>query len=283
MTNSPPSKSETFFWQTWSPIGAARAVMIAVHGMGSAASDFAPLGELLSQEGIAVYAPNLRGQGLDPVVRRRGRELDIDRMISDVCTAASEAKRHHPQAPLLFYGESMGALLLIRLLTSERMLFPVEGTVLAVPVVDLAQPTSPLLRTALQIAALCLPWIEVSPQWFVNRERNVPRLSHDPIRQKYFENAPYLIKKFSASFINSMGTLISSANQAAERILHPVLVLGAGEDDFIRVDQLRKWFDRVGSQDKTLEIFPNSYHRLLFDQDQKEVEKTLLNWLKQRL
>ncbi len=79
-----------------------------------------------------------------------------------------------------------------------------------------------------------------------------------------------------------MGLLIASANQAAELIQKPILVLGAGDDEFIYTDQLLQWFDRVGSSDKTLEIFPNSYHRLLFDQDQQEVEKTLLSWLKER-
>jgi len=283
ITNFATPDGETFTWQTWVPPGKLRAAVIAIHGMGAAASDFNPLGELLFKEKMAVYAPNLRGQGLDPVVDRRGRELNVERLLADLAAVVTEVQQDHPQTPLLFYGESMGALLLIRLLSKEQHLFPIAGAILAVPVVELARPTQPIVQKAVHLLAKYLPSFTILPQWFVNtKEKNTLHLSHDRDKQRSFENAPYLIKRFTASFISNMGLLISSANEAAERIRQPVLVLGAGDDEFIYTDQLLQWFDRVGSTDKTLEIFPNSYHRLLFDQDQAEVEKTLLNWLKQR-
>ncbi|PWU07483.1 MAG: hypothetical protein C5B47_06120 [Verrucomicrobia bacterium] len=283
LTHFSAPDGERFTWQKWVPPGKLRAAMIAIHGMGAAASDFAPLGELLLKEKMAVYAPNLRGQGLDPLVDRRGRELNVEQLLADVAAVVGEVRQDHPKAPLLFYGESMGALLLIRLLAADQHLFPIAGAILAVPVVELARPTPPIVRSAVQLVAKYLPSLTVLPQWFVNRkEKHTLHLSHDRDKQRSFENAPYLIKRFTASFINNMGLLISSANEAAERIRHPILVLGAGDDEFIYTDQLLQWFDRVGSTDKTLEIFPNSYHRLLFDQDQPEVEKALLNWLRQR-
>ncbi len=284
MTHFSTPDGERFSWQTWIPLTEkVRATMVAIHGMGAAASDFAPLGELLTKERIAVYAPNLRGQGLDPVISRRGSELNIGQLLSDVGAVVAEVQREHPGVPLFFYGESMGSLLLIRLLTTEPPPFPIAGAILAVPVVELARPTLPVVRRVVNLIAKYFPSLVVLPQWFVShQEKNTLHLSHDRDKQRSFENAPYLIKRFTVSFMNSMGDLIASANGAAERIRHPVLVLGAGDDEFIQTDQLLQWFDRVGSTDKTLEIFPNSYHRLLFDQDQLEVEKTLLDWLKQR-
>lgn len=284
MTHFRAADGEMFSLQTWNPIpGKARAILVAIHGMGGSASDFAPLGRLLLNEKIAVYAPNLRGQGLDPVVGRRGRELNVEQLLSDINAVVFEVQPRHPNVPILFYGESMGALLLIRLLSAEQHSFPIAGGILAVPVIELTQPTPRIVRKIMDFIARYLPRLSVPPHWFVHRrEKHTLRLSHDPDKQRSFENAPYLIKRFTAAFINSMGHLISSANEAAERIRHPILVLGAGEDEFIYTDQLLQWFDRVGSADKTLEIFPNSYHRLLFDWDQLEVEKTLLRWLKRR-
>lgn len=49
-----------------------RAVIIAVHGLSGAASDFRPLGAYAAAQGVITYAYELRGQGNDPIRTRRG-------------------------------------------------------------------------------------------------------------------------------------------------------------------------------------------------------------------
>ena len=64
-------------WKEWKvPSGIeTKTVVIAIHGLSGAASDFWLLGERLPPQGIAVYGYELRGQGTDPDTVRRG---DID-------------------------------------------------------------------------------------------------------------------------------------------------------------------------------------------------------------
>ena len=64
-------------WKEWKvPSGTeTKTVVIAIHGLSGAASDFWLLGERLPPQGIAVYGYELRGQGNDPDTVRRG---DID-------------------------------------------------------------------------------------------------------------------------------------------------------------------------------------------------------------
>ncbi len=43
-----------------------RGVVICIHGLSGAASDFWPIGDKLPSDGFAVYGLQLRGQGNDP-------------------------------------------------------------------------------------------------------------------------------------------------------------------------------------------------------------------------
>jgi predicted alpha/beta-fold hydrolase len=65
---------KTMPWKSWPvPTGVTpRGVVITIHGLSGAKSDFWYLGEQLPLRGYAVYAYDLRGQGNDPVVAERG-------------------------------------------------------------------------------------------------------------------------------------------------------------------------------------------------------------------
>ncbi|PWU05529.1 MAG: hypothetical protein C5B47_08855, partial [Verrucomicrobia bacterium] len=214
------------------------------------------------------------------LVKRRGDELNVNQLLSDIQRVVMEVRRRYPDTPVILYGESMGALLALRLLREEKPPIDIRGAILAAPVVALAKPPSPTFKKILSWASLYFPSFRISPEWF---KKHAARFSHDPAIQRNLETAPYRIEKVTLSFLENMGLLITSGNEAAEQIHSPVLVLGAGEDDYINPAQLRGWFARIGSKDKMLVVFPNSFHRLLFDTDHTAVEATILDWINRRL
>ena len=61
-----------------------RAVVITVHGLSGAASDFWPLGEAWPPHGIAVYGMELRGQGNDPELKSRGDIVSAEQWQKDL-------------------------------------------------------------------------------------------------------------------------------------------------------------------------------------------------------
>ncbi|NIP97408.1 MAG: hypothetical protein GWO24_29825, partial [Akkermansiaceae bacterium] len=63
-----------FPYQNWVPDREPTIVVIGFHGIAGASTDLRNLGEYLLEHlpGAAVYAPDLRGQGNDPDVSRRG-------------------------------------------------------------------------------------------------------------------------------------------------------------------------------------------------------------------
>lgn len=94
----------------WRPTGPARSVVIFAPGTDSASSDLAGFGKYLAAKGVALYAPDLRGQGHDRDPAQRGHFTDWPLWTQDFLHLADEARRRHPGAPVYFSGQSLGCL-----------------------------------------------------------------------------------------------------------------------------------------------------------------------------
>jgi lysophospholipase len=62
----------------------------------------------------------------------------------------------------------------------------------------------------------------------------------------------------------------------------PCLVLAAGQDVFLRPEQIKAWFDRLAASDKTFRLYQDAYHLLWNDWDKDLVLADILDWLNDR-
>lgn len=90
-----------------------RAVVVIAHGMAEHGARYARFGDALASHGYAVYAPDHRGHG----ETARGATLGhfgVDdgwaRVTEDIDLVVSLAATHHPGAPIVLFGHSMGSL-----------------------------------------------------------------------------------------------------------------------------------------------------------------------------
>ncbi len=77
-----------------------RAVVITVHGLSGAASDFWMLDESLPPRGIAVCGLELRGMGNDPDVKQRGDIPSVRIWERDLLTFHNLVRARHPGVPV---------------------------------------------------------------------------------------------------------------------------------------------------------------------------------------
>lgn len=94
-------------YSRWAPAdpAAGTPVVIAIHGSSTSSVSMHLFGKALAADGIAVYAPDIRGHG---ATGQRG-DIDYDGQLDDDLTALVEAvKARHPQAPLVLLGLSSG-------------------------------------------------------------------------------------------------------------------------------------------------------------------------------
>ena len=147
-------------YQTWQPAPGTgiRGIVIAVHGLSGATSDFWFIGDTLPKQGFIVYAYDLRGQGHDPVVSDRGDIQSAKQWLRDLETFHLLVKRKHPKTPVFWYGESLGSLICLH--TAANRLpdrRDPDGIILASPVAGLKMTVSGFRRFLLETAATLSP------------------------------------------------------------------------------------------------------------------------------
>jgi lysophospholipase len=176
----------------------------------------------------------------------------------------------------------MGALILAWMLASRRFDLPVRGAIFSVPVVDLMKPTPPIVRQILRLLATLFPRLRFFPSWFVSGRLEPLRVTRDEEHEMRARNAPYYINAFTFRFLHHLGELIESSEDVAEKMSTPCLVLAAGQDVFLRPEQVKAWFDRLAASDKTFRVYPDAFHLLWNDWDKELVLADILAWLNER-
>jgi acylglycerol lipase len=280
---------ETFSYSLWAtelpPEESPRAVVVAVHGLSGAALDYEPLGRHLAKHGVVTFAPELRGQGNDPVPERRGDLERIEDWFADLSAFFALVRARHPGAPIYYYGESMGAALLTRFVAQAGKIDQPTGLVLASPVVEIAaKPTwwqEQLFRFFLWGASTHR--IDVSE--YTKRTNDDPSnwVTRDEAHRRWFETASHKVSLFTVRFFNCLRQLIGGCFDAAPRITVPVLVIYAAHDVYIKPARVEQFFARLGSREKEIRFFPESYHLLLHDFDKAQALEQIEMWLLKRI
>lgn len=262
------SADAAFPWLAWKA-PSERARLYFLPGMGSAPSEFAPLGESLAAAGISVHSAAVRGQGLDPVAARRGTEVNRAVILHDLEAWIAQTES---TVPIFLGGESMGALLaMASVLDSEFLRARVRGLVLLCPVVELQQKTPPVVVQMVRFLAQLFPGLSLHPGLFIHGKASAPQLTVDSAYQEFLRTAPFRLPRAGLGFYAGMSRLMDHCRTAGPRLTLPTLVLGGANDPYITPAQLRAWFESLRSKENVLRIFPNSYHLLLRDPDRTEV------------
>ncbi len=261
----------------WGNDTTAEAVIVFVHGLGGSIGDFDSVASYLASKGFVSYAATVRGQGLDPSKSRRGTYLEPAAIAGDLSAFAK--KVHQTGKPFFLCGESLGALLVAWSIAEDVSLPPLDGVIFSAPVVTLSRETPLAVRLALQFAARVIPRARLKPSWFVNGTNQIPKTSRDEEWLTLQRSGPQHIGAFSFSVLDAMGRLMDRMPQCAAKIQTRSLVLAAGKDIFIRTDQVKAWFDRLPSREKTFLEYPEAYHVLWNDFDREAVIRDIHRWL----
>ncbi|MCE0523382.1 MAG: alpha/beta hydrolase [Methylacidiphilales bacterium] len=280
---------ETFSYSLWTPDlppeERPRAVVVAVHGLSGAALDYEPLAGHLAKQGVVTYALELRGQGNDPVPQRRGDLVRIEDWFADLSAFFALVRSRHPGAQIYYYGESMGAALLTRFLAQACESDLPAGLVLASPVVALSAKPSWWQEAVFRFFLWIRPTHRIDVSEYTNRTSDDPSnwVTRDEAHRRWFETAPHKVSRFTVRFFKCLRDLIDGCFDAAPRVTVPLLLIYAANDVYIRPARVEQFFARLGSREKELRLFPESYHLLLHDYDKALALEQIESWLLRRI
>jgi len=268
---------EALVWPSQQP---TRAILACLHGMSGAAEQFEPLVEC--GQGLDVYSIDLRGQGNDGQITRRGTLLDVATQHSDVRAFLSAIRAANPGYPIFLVGESMGSLLAASYAASHPE-NGLQGLILSVPVTAMRRPVPKIAANLVRFLATTFPTLRCRPSLFVNGKTLTPQLTRNTEYQEAMRSKPHYISDFTFRFLAELGDLISSSHEYAARLQTPSLTLAAGQDCFVTASQISEWHERIPSTDKTLHIYPEAYHLLWQDWDRDRVLNDIGRWIESRI
>lgn len=257
----------------WNLQARPHRVIIALHGIGGAASDFRNLGKALPTESprTTLYALNLRANGWDPEPSARGDIADPQLWIRDLQELHRSLRKRHPGAEFLWLGESMGSLIVLHAAAESEDL--PAGIVLSSPVISVeAIPRSQ--RTLLRVAARLAPRYRFSLAALAGGELQATTNSEHFEQSK--KNA-YDIERYTLRFLATLADLAEGMPALACETTVPTLVLH-GSKDFLSSQNEIETFSTLFPNKPEHREFVKSHHLLFFDAEKADVAEALLRW-----
>jgi alpha-beta hydrolase superfamily lysophospholipase len=108
----------------------------------------------------------------------------------------------------------------------------------------------------------------------------------------YTANPPYLdliradplrLLEATSQFFWETARLDRRRRRASARLRLPLLLLQGEADAMIDVPATRRWFARLGVEDKTYQAYPGAAHTLDFEPDRAGYLADMLAWLSSRV
>lgn len=278
------AKSDSFGYRKWiSEKTEPDVVIIGIHGFCGASIDYANLGNhlLRHQPKTGLYAYEVRGQGSDPIHERRGDIGDPKDWYRDLFAFTQLVQEQHPDAKIVWFGESMGALIASRAWSESPVNDPpCDGLILSSPIVRFRDDIPAWTPGLVQIAATTLPLARISLETLSGgQDVQMTQTSHHLEQSK---KNPYAVDEYTLRLIGALAGHIDNMNGFATKYRSPILVLHGGKDYFNNDSDVRGFVARIPEGvSKTYHNYPEAYHLLMYDAQREVIFRDIESWLNQ--
>ena len=277
-------REETFPYRKWLRPGVEPdLVVIGLHGFGGATVDYQNLGSHLvkHQPGTALYAYEIRGQGSDPKAERRGDIDDPDNWSRDLLAFTRLVRERHPDARVVWFGESMGGLILSRTYRREvdaGRRPPCDALALSSPVVKIRDDFPVWKKELVRTASVVAPQARIPID--VLAGGGAVQMTSDSNHQDQSKTNPWNVESHTLRLLVTLGDMIEEMPENASRFRDPVLVLYGGRDFFTPAEDVKSFLRQVpGRTPVTRRYYPAAHHLLMYDEDKDQVIRDIGRWL----
>jgi alpha-beta hydrolase superfamily lysophospholipase len=253
-------------------VSAARAEIAIVHGFGEHSGRYDQLCKHLNAHRYSVTCYDHRGHGLSDglpghVDAFKEYEDDLNRVLAAI-------RERSAGRPIFLVAHSMGGLVVLRYLASRSN--EVAGAAISAPLIGLGSPV-PLHKLIIGRVA-----VRLAPHMRLANTIDPAILSRDPEVGKAYATDPLVNRKVSATWFAEATRAMEEVNEWAPRVTAPLIVMHGTKDVLASVDATKELFQRLGSSDKELVIYPGFYHELFNEPEKQQVYERVTQWLDAR-
>ncbi len=247
----------------------AKAVIVIVHGLCEHSGRYDYVASKLNTFGYSVYRFDNRGHGRSG--GEKGYVENFNQFIDDAAKITDMAKAENTNVPVFMLGHSMGGFVT----AAYGVKYPggLSGQVLS----GAATIIQPLLAG--------LEGIDFSANAHDPIANALSaQVSRDPKVVEDYVNDSLNLKEFSTwlmseAFLRGARWLMENTGSYA----YPCLILHGGKDLIVTPDSSRQFYERIGSQDKSLKIYEGLYHEILNEPEKDTVIEDIHVWIEKRI
>lgn len=259
--------------------GAARGVVVFIHGIQSHGGWYEYSCTQLAQAGYQVYFLDRRGSGLN--AEDRGDAPSFRRLIDDIAEFLAALPRDAPRGhstgrlPVFLAGISWGGKLAVAL--ERRHPGLADGLILLCPGIYARVRPTLWQRISILFTRLFRP----RKQYPI--PLNDPELfTATPRWQQFLRDDPLRLHQATARLLIESVRLDGYLRFSAKYVHVPVLLMLASEDRIIRNDWTRDYVNKFATPDKEVIEYPGAHHTLEFEPEPERWLGDLRAWLDTR-
>ncbi|AKS36171.1 hydrolase [Mycolicibacterium goodii] len=256
-------------YDVWTPDTDPRGVVVLSHGYAEHAGRYHHVAQRFGAAGLLVYALDHRGHG-----RSGGKRVylrDLSEYVEDFRTLVGIAATEHPALPRIVLGHSMGGGIVF----AYGAEYPGEysAMVLSGPAVQAQAGVSPVLVAVAKMLGKIAPGTPVE-------NLDADAVSRDPEVVAAYKADPLVHHgKLPAGIARALIGLGQTMPQRASALTAPLLVVHGEQDRLIPVQGSRLLIERVASEDVHLKVYPELYHEVFNEPEQKLVLDDVTSWI----
>jgi acylglycerol lipase len=241
------------YYQYWLPEVKTRPVLLIAHGFAEHSGRYGNVVNYFVPRGYPVYALDHRGHGRSD--GERVKVNDFNDYVKDLKTFFDIIRKENPKDKIFLVGHSMGSVISL----AYAIEYQKELAGLITSSGGLAKPGAPPM-----------------PPRKPGEPLSSTMLSRDPEVIRAYENDPLVYRgPIPTGF--AMGGMLGNLYDMAPQIKLPALIMaGNGGPDGARS---RVLYELIGSEDKTLKLYPGLLHEIFNEPEHPQVMADLEKWL----
>jgi alpha-beta hydrolase superfamily lysophospholipase len=267
-----PSDNEPIYLQRWQPATSPKAIVLITHGVAEHSECYHHTGEALAKNNLDVWAWDLPGHGKS--YGQRGYVKSFSEYTERLKEVLAEVRRHSDaKIPIFLLGHSMGGMITFQFALANPTA-SVKAYILSSPAFGVKVQVPFVKDQAARVL------MHVAPKLTIPHQIIYEDLTRDAELVKTYYKDPLRHTKFSAPLYLGILDAMESAQKRAYEFTMPLLIQAAGQDKIVDVLATQEIFAKIGSPQKTLKIYPESFHEIFNDTNKQEVIDDFLAFLR---
>jgi alpha-beta hydrolase superfamily lysophospholipase/SAM-dependent methyltransferase len=260
-------------YRAWLPPTPAKKALLLFHRGHEHSGRWQETVETLGLDDVAVFAWDARGHGRSP--GRRGSAPNLARAVKDM----EEFVRHISEQyqidleDMIVLGHSVGAVIVAAWVHDYAP--PIRGMILA----------TPAFRVKFYVP-LAVPFLRLRQKLlgpgYVKSYVKARVLTHDREEAERYNVDPLIFRQIAVNILLDLFDTSTRLLADAGAITVPTLMLAAGSDWVVKLSAQRKFFERLSSPVKRMEVFPGFYHAVFHEKDRHLLLAKVREFIEQR-